>query len=190
MNQLENIIRCVCSLAGSRILCVLVLFISTTYSSDIRTQAESFIYNNLGEGVILNFEKYNIPRNSKKEIEKTVRQRFYRDNIYLWTISDDEKNIGYAMLDNVIGKSMPITFMAIFSTDGDIIKTGIIKYREPYGGEIRSDNWNRKFIEKNKKSNFIVGESIDAITGATISVNSVTRGIHKLSLLVDYVRRR
>ena len=190
MNQLCDFLRCIGSLAGSRLSFVLFLVLSTTYPSDIRIQAERFIYDNTEAKIILNFEKYKIPSKSKDKIEKTVRQRFYRDNVYLWTIKDTDKVIGYAILDNVIGKSMPITFMAIFNTNGKIIKTGIIKYREPYGGEVRSSNWNRKFIDKTKNSNFIVGDSIDSISGATISVNSVTRGIQKLSLLIDYVKER
>jgi Na+-translocating ferredoxin:NAD+ oxidoreductase RnfG subunit len=33
-----------------------------------------------------------------------------------------------------------------------------------------------------------VYDEIDAISGATISVNSVTRGIHKLTLLLNVIK--
>ena len=83
---------------------------------------------------------------------------------------------------------MPITFMVILNIDGSIISSTIIKYRESYGGEIGNARWLAQFNHYNPDSTYKIGKDIDAITGATISVNSVTKGIQKIVLLFPYVK--
>ena len=78
---------------------------------------------------------------------------------------------------------MPISFFLIFNLNGQILNTKIIKYREPYGGEISSLNWLNQFTNRTDSSSFKIGKEIDGISGATTSVNSVSIGIHKLALL-------
>ncbi|MBA7544485.1 hypothetical protein ES705_36841 [subsurface metagenome] len=93
---------------------------------------------------------------------------------------------GLAILDNVYGKSQPITFLVILSADGTIKKTAIIRYREPYGGAVASQRWLNQFTGLSSSDKFSVNQEIDAISGATISVGSVTVGIYKLTLLWEY----
>ena len=69
-----------------------------------------------------------------------------------------------------------------------IIKTEIIKYREPYGGEISGKNWLKQFEKKSSNSKFRVGYEIDGISGATMSVHSISKGIKKLAILFPHIR--
>ena len=63
-----------------------------------------------------------------------TKQKFYRDKLYYWNVFNKDNTIAYAFLDNVKGKSMPITFMVILNIDGSIISSTIIKYRHSLGG--------------------------------------------------------
>ena len=83
---------------------------------------------------------------------------------------------------------MPITFLVIFDDSGKIILTDIVKYREPYGGAVQNENWTAQFKKKDSNSGYKVGTDIDGITGATISVKSVSKGIYKLSLLYNELK--
>ena len=127
-------------------------------------------------------------KKNKQSIQNQVKQAFYKEELYYWNISQNDTTIAYAFLDNVKGKSMPITFMVILNKDGSIINTNVIKYREPYGGEVGNNRWLEQFNEKNEKSNYDVGKTIDGITGATISVNSLSKGIKKIVLLYNQVK--
>ena len=122
----------------------------------------------------------------KKEIQNTVKQKFFRDKLYVWKIDSDSTNF-YAVLDNVKGKSMPITFLVIFNDKQEVYYSSIIKYREAYGGEIGGEKWLSQFIGMKKDSLYKDGKEIDGITGATLSVKSFTKGIGKLSLLLPYI---
>ena len=130
---------------------------------------------------------YDLPKDVKKTIQNTVKQKFFRDEVNLWTITNKDSLKYYAILDNVIGKTMPITFLCIFNQSAKVEHSSIIKYREPYGGEVGNKKWLNQFIEYNDSSPYKVGGDISGISGATLSVNSITKGIHKLSILIHEI---
>ncbi|MDP6229923.1 MAG: FMN-binding protein, partial [Candidatus Marinimicrobia bacterium] len=133
----------------------------------------------------LSFIKYDLTPEIKTPIEREVKQRFYSSFVYTWVISAGDSIVGYALLDNVKGKSMPITFIVLYNTDGSVVHSAVVKYREPIGGEVGRRSWLNQFLNKNRSSSY---DEIDAISGATISVNSVTRGINKLTLLLNVIK--
>lgn len=154
----------------------------------IRDKTEELILNDFGNHVSLTYEKYTMDKTIRKRIEKKVFQKFFNNFIYVWKITQNDTIIGYALLDNVKGKTMPITFLVNFDTAGTIRSTHVVKYREAIGGEIESWRWNSQFVGRSYKSSFMVGSEIDGISGATISVNSMTAGVFKLSLLFNEIK--
>ena len=90
-------------------------------------------------------------------------------------------------MDNVIGKSMPITFIVVFNDTGEVKYSSLIKYREAYGGEVKSKAWLNQFNGMRQDSVYKFPDNIAGISGATMSVSSMTRGIGKLSLLLPYI---
>ena len=153
----------------------------------IRDDAEEYINSAYGKNIQVNFIKW-IPTQERKIIfEKKVRLRFMFDHIYVWEITRSDTIVGIAILDNVLGKSLPITFLSCFNSDGKLIKAHIVKYREDYGYEVGNKHWLNQFIGLGVNSDFIIGKNIDGISGATISVNSVTRGINRSAIIVEHL---
>ena len=162
---------------------MVIIFLPLLFStliSGIIDEVESKLIAKYNNATNIEYNIYDIPQGIKKEIQYSVRQKFFRDKIHFWKINIEKDIVYTAILDNTIGKSMPITFLVIISNEGNILDTEIIKYREPYGGEISNKKWTSQFIGKNIKSNFIIGKDIQGITGATISVHSVNKGVQKL----------
>lgn len=157
------------------------------FASDIRNNAEETIKTVFSGDVEYDMMKIEIPRSLKSQIEQEVRQRFFANEVYVWKISKGSSIAGYAVMDNVYGKSMPITFLVVFDKEFRILNSSIIKYREPYGGGVANENWNSQFTGKDSSSSFEVGKEISGISGATISVNSVSKGIRKLALLIPKI---
>ena len=169
---------------------IYLLFFSSAniFAQEIKERTEMIIEESFGKDVLFTYRKYTLPPEIKRKIENSVKQKFYRDLLYIYKISVKDSVIAYGFLDNVIGKSMPITFIVLLDVDGNIISTDIIKYREPYGGAVSNENWNEQFTGKNSNSDFTVGESVNSISGATISVNSVTKGIRKIIFLYEKIK--
>lgn len=173
-------------------LLIVFIFLVTynlTRVQEIKETAERIIRNEYKNDITISMKKYEIDAKLRNEIEKNVKQKFFGSHIYVFKIFSDNTLIATALLDNVYGKSQPITFLVIFEMDGSIISTNIVKYREAYGGAISQDNWNDQFKGKNSESSFKVGEEVISISGATISVNSVTLGIKKLTLLFNKIKK-
>lgn len=94
-----------------------------------------------------------------------------------------------ALIDDVIGKHLPITFMVVLSKNGKVNFVEILAYREPYGGEIRSKYFLSQFKEKTINDSLRVNKEIRNIAGATISVNSITYAVKRtLFLYENYVK--
>ena len=161
--------------------------ISILFSSGIKDVTEKRILELQPNVSSIKWTMYQIPKESRKYIQNTVKQNFFRKEINYWEIIDNDSLRYYAMLDNVIGKTMPISFLVIFNDKGIVHNASIIKYRELYGGEVGNKNWLKQFISYSDTSKYKVGDDISAISGATLSVNSVTKGIFKLSLLIKSI---
>jgi Na+-translocating ferredoxin:NAD+ oxidoreductase RnfG subunit len=161
---------------------------SFIFGQEIREETIRVITDALGNDVTIDVEKFILPTEIKKEIEYSAQQRFFGDFVYFYKITSEKKDTTIGFLDNVYGKAMPITFFVLMKTDGSIISTNIIKYREQYGGAVSNKSWNDQFTGKNGTSDFTIGESVNSISGATISVNAVTKGIKKIILLYEAIK--
>ncbi|MGY8780212.1 MAG: FMN-binding protein [Fidelibacterota bacterium] len=163
-------------------------FIATGLHGGIKEDVRKIIRTEYGKSIVFSMKKILLDKEVKAKIEQKVRQRFFKDFIYVWTIEIKKGEKVYGLLDNVKGKSMPITFLVIFDSKGNILNSNVIKYREPYGGEISSPKWMNQFKGRNASSHFAVGNDIDGISGATISVYSMATGVMKLSLLFPLIK--
>ena len=170
------------------VLYMLLFFSVNIFGQEIKERTETIIKESFGKDVIFTYQKYTLSTEIKRKIENSVKQKFYRDLLYIYKISVEDTVIAYGFLDNVIGKSMPITFFVLLDFEGSVISTNIIKYREPYGGAVSNENWNKQFAGKDSNSNFTVGNGVNGISGATISVHSVTKGIRKITFLYEEIK--
>lgn len=74
-----------------------------------------------------------------------------------------------------IGKELPITIGVVIEGDA-LLDVRILAFRESRGGEVRYPFFTRQFIGlKLQSETFRLNDSIDGISGATMSVNAVTR---------------
>lgn len=88
----------------------------------------------------------------------------------------DGAPVGYVTIGNEIGRSYPITFMVVINPDGTVKDVEIMVYREPHGWEVRFEPFMKQFFGRDANDPF---DNINNITGATLSVRSMTRGTRK-----------
>ena len=73
-----------------------------------------------------------------------------------------------------IGKEMPITIGVVVEAN-KIAQVKILAYRESRGGEVRYPAYTRQYLGAALKDNYKLDQSIDGITGATLSVWAVNK---------------
>ena len=167
-----------------RKIIIYILSFSYIFSSEIISNTYATISDKFPENLSIEHSIYHLHKEDIRNIQNKVRQKFFRKELNVWRVTSKDTTSYYAILDNVKGKSLPITFLAIYDNEGNVFDTEIIKYRESYGGEVKNKSWLNQFLNYNDSSNYNVGNAIAGISGATISVKSVTKGINKLSILI------
>ena len=109
-------------------------------------------------------------------IGKICHQTIDEKRITFYVGKKNGQAMGAMVIDHIIGKSFPITFMVVLNPDGTVRAVEIMIYREPRGWEVRYKSFLRQFSGRNAASDF---REINSITGATLSVRAVTRGVYK-----------
>ncbi|MDH5763447.1 MAG: FMN-binding protein [Nitrospinota bacterium] len=115
----------------------------------------------------------------KAAIQKILGEQIeYKESrvTHYFGLDDTGKTVGAMVIGNEIGRSYPITFMVVLNTDGTVKDVEIMVYREPHGWEVRFESFMSQFFGRGASDPF---DNINNITGATLSVRSMTRGVRK-----------
>ena len=111
-----------------------------------------------------------------RAIEEIYMYKIYETRFTFYTGIKNGKSMGSMLIDNIIGKSFPITFMTVLNTDGTVRDVEIMVYREPQGWEVRYKTFRSQFYGKDTSSN---SNEILSISGATLSVRAIKSGVYK-----------
>ncbi len=145
---------------------------------------------------------FQLPKNLQKKVTKEIKTAFDVEELLLvsvqisdalnsqlktkisdknfYKIVSDKNLLGYAFIDKAPSKVDEFDYLVLFDKDLIIKKAKVLIYREDYGGEIGSKRWLRQFIGKTTHDKLIYKKDIIAISGATISANSMTVAINNL----------
>jgi transcriptional regulator of nitric oxide reductase len=96
----------------------------------------------------------------------------------IYAINKGDELLGYAFLGTAPSKTDTFEYLILFDQNFIQKKAKVMVYREDYGGEISSKRWLSQFQNSSLGERFIYGDNISAISGATISVKSMTNSIN------------
>lgn len=113
-----------------------------------------------------------------KTVAKALPSTFGTDNFF--EIKSEEKILGYAYISKAPSKTAQYDYLVLLDKDLIVKKAKVLIYREEYGGEISSKRWLKQFIGKTDKDKLIYNDTIMTISGATISVRSMTTAMNNL----------
>lgn len=172
--------------SGSTVLLLIILSVNINFGGEIRDKAIQLITENFSEDiVVISTFKLTVNKKMKQNSEKFAQQRFFSNYIYYYEIKKNNEIIGFAVLDNVLGKVKPITYLVIFENDFSVKSVDIIKYREQYGGAVANEEWLKQFRTKTVESELELNSNIDGISGATISAKAIVKGVKRILYLVN-----
>ncbi|HLV70764.1 MAG TPA: FMN-binding protein [Xanthomarina sp.] len=120
------------------------------------------------------FESFKVPT----EISKDLPSKFEVDNFF--QIHTDHKLLGYAYVSKAPSKTDQFDYLVLLDAELIVVNTKVLVYREDYGGEIGSKRWLKQFVGKTQNDDLRYGDNIMAISGATISVRSMTAAMNNL----------
>lgn len=115
---------------------------------------------------------------SKDLNDKTISE-FGDENLF--KINSGGKLLGYGYIGNAPSKTATFDYLVLFDKNFVITTSKVLFYREEYGGEISSKRWLKQFEGESPSSKELVyNRNIIPISGATISVRSLTSEMNSL----------
>lgn len=169
----------------------------------MRTRFSQVVLVILGIGLMA-FTSYSyLPEYLGRKMEKQVFKVFGKEvnfeaiplhdsvqfNHQLYAVHQQDSITGYAMISRALGCKLggcdkptedslafeQFYYMTAFNSDHSIRRVRILEYTSNHGYQIANKGWLRQF---EKGDRFEVGKNIDGISGATISVKSITKGVN------------
>lgn len=98
----------------------------------------------------------------------------------LFRINHNDENLGYYYYGKAYGKADYFDFIVIFDEKLIISKVKVVAYREAHGGEVGSKRWLKQFEGTSTEKHLKYQDDIVGISGATISVKSMTNEVNKM----------
>ena len=87
------------------------------------------------------------------------------------------QNMGYAVVERETNRSWSISYMVVMNVDGTVKDVEVLSLEGPRNWGVQYQSWLEQFIGMNSDSDF---RSVSGITGATISVRTITAGVQKV----------
>jgi len=110
-----------------------------------------------------------------KDLNDKLPVKITENNFF--SIQKNDELLGYAFVDNASSKTAKFDYLVLFNDKLQITSSKVLIYREEYGGEIGSTRWLKQFLGLSGNDRVKMGDNIDVISGATISVRSMTRAM-------------
>ena len=164
------------------VLLLVIVFTATVFSSSLRADMqflsnEAFLNENFAQGA----PKPKVLWLSKAEIHEaaqilgheplSLRQRYWQDGEKtVWILEE-------------IGKEEPITAGFVIN-QSKIAQVRVLTYRESRGWEVRYPSFVKQFVNAVLNEDKQLNQSIDGISGATLSVSAMKR-MARLALYFD-----
>ena len=126
-----------------------------------------------------------LSQEKKDAIEQRIGWKFPEESFDVHIGETDGKIDGYAMVHNTIGKHKHMTYMVGVNAKGACSDVELLVYRESKGSEVGRKRFNAQYEGKTVSDPIRINKDIINISGATMSVRSISAGVKRVLVLVD-----
>lgn len=130
-------------------------------------------------------EVIQLTQEKKDLIQQRIGWKFPEDAFEVYVGETGERIDGYAMVHNTIGKYKPMTYMVGVDAEGACSDVELLVFRESRGSEVGKKRFNYQYQGKTVFDPIRINKDIINITGATMSVRSISAGVKRVLVLVD-----
>jgi FMN-binding domain len=126
-----------------------------------------------------------VPTDKKIAIEERIGWKFPEDAFEVYIGETGTQVDGYALVQNTIGKHKPMTYMVGVDAHGRVSNVELLVFREARGSEVRTKRFNAQYEGKTVLDPVRINKDIINISGATMSVRSMSAGVKRVLVLID-----
>ncbi|ULA63776.1 MAG: FMNbind domain-containing protein [Nitrospira sp.] len=121
----------------------------------------------------------------KALIEERIGWKFPEESFDLYIGETGDKIDGYAMIHNTIGKYKHMTYMVGVDPKGVCTDVELLVFRDAKGSEVGKKRFNAQYDGRTVSDPIRINKDIINISGATMSVRSMSAGVKRVLVLVD-----
>lgn len=126
-----------------------------------------------------------LSQEKKDAIEQRIGWKFPEESFDVHIGETGDKIDGYAMVHNTIGKHKHMTYMVGVDTRGACTDVELLVFREARGSDVGRKRFNAQYEGKTVSDPIRINKDIINISGATMSVRSISAGVKRVLVLVD-----
>lgn len=130
-------------------------------------------------------EVLRLTHDQKALVESRIGWKFPEESFEVYIGETGATVDGYAVLHNTIGKHKPMTYMVGVDHKGRVTNVELLVFREAKGSEVRTKRFNSQYEGKTVLDPVKLNKDIVNISGATMSVRSLSAGVKRVLVLVD-----
>jgi len=130
-------------------------------------------------------EVIRLSQEKKDVIEQRIGWKFPEESFELYIGETGDMIDGYAMVHNTIGKHKHMTYMVGVDAKGACSDVELLVFREAKGSEVGRKRFNVQYEGKTVSDPIRINKDIINISGATMSVRSISAGVKRVLVLVD-----
>jgi hypothetical protein len=130
-------------------------------------------------------EMIRLTSQKKELIEQRIGWKFPEDSFELYIGETSDKVDGYAVIHHTIGKYKPMTYMVGVDANGSCTDVELLIFRDAKGSEVGRKRFNSQYEGKTVADPVRINKDIINISGATMSVRSMSAGVKRALVLVD-----
>lgn len=130
-------------------------------------------------------EVLRLNQDQKKLVEARIGWKFPEESFEVYIGETGAAVDGYAIVHNTIGKHRHMTYMVGVDTKGRVTDVELLVFREAKGSEIGRKRFISQYEDKTVFDPIRINKDIINISGATMSVRSMSAGVKRALVLVD-----
>jgi hypothetical protein len=130
-------------------------------------------------------EVLHLNADQKALVESRIGWKFPEESFEVYIGESGAVVDGYAMTHNTIGKHKPMTYMVGVDQKGHVAGVELLVFREARGSEVRKKRFNYQYEGKTVLDPIRINRDIINISGATMSVRSMSAGVKRVLVLID-----
>ncbi len=130
-------------------------------------------------------EVITLSTDQKFRIEERIGWHFPETNFDCFVGETKGHVDGWAFIQHTIGKHKPMTYMVGVDQQGEVFSVEVLVYRESRGSEVRKKRFNYQYEGKTAYDPIRINRDIINISGATMSVRSMSAGVKRVLVLAE-----
>ena len=133
------------------------------------------------------YQVHTFTPDEKQLIESRIKWKFPEQFFEVFIGKSKGKVDGWAVVQHTIGKHKPMSYMVGIDPEGEVMNVEVLVYRESRGSEVRTKRFNYQYEGKDVHDPIRINRDVINISGATMSVRSMSAGVKRALVFVDEI---